>query len=241
MELAPHYLPTRNVVDLHFCLIAHPVDIPTNEQLYTQYEQCKPGTAALCHFLTNLLTFNEKKLIICFGKRCRMSEPLDDLDLFIIKSLQEDGRKPFDKIASQANVSARTISARVNRLVDDGVINITAVVNPEKVGYPVLATVFVETEINRTKAVADLLAAMNEVAFVGLTSGDPDIYASIRAESNSALATFMSEKMPAIEGVRRARLLLVLDVVKAASRWMIPQRSGNGKGNGTGDKRTRVR
>ncbi len=167
-----------------------------------------------------------------------MPEHLDDLDRVIIKSLQEDGRMPFDKIASQANVSARTISSRVNRLVDQGIISIVAVVNPERIGYPVLATVFIETEINRTKAVADYLASMEEVAFVGLASGDPDIYASIRAESNSAIATFMSEKLPAIEGVRRARLLLVLDVVKAASKWMIPQGSGNGRGNGSSDKRT---
>jgi Lrp/AsnC family transcriptional regulator, regulator for asnA, asnC and gidA len=164
-----------------------------------------------------------------------MREPLDDLDLLIIKSLQKDGRMPFDKIASEANVSARTISSRVNRLVEQGVISIVAVVNPEKIGYPVLATIFIETEINRTKAVADYLASVDEVAFVGLTSGDPDIYISIRAESNSALAAFMSEKLPAIEGVRRARLLLVLDVVKAASRWTIPHTTlidrGNGKGN----------
>lgn len=167
-----------------------------------------------------------------------MLEPLDDLDRFIIKSLQEDGRMPFDKIASQANVSARTISSRVNRLVEQGIISIVAVVNPERVGYPVLATIFIETEINRTKEVADYLASVEEVAFVGLTSGDPDIYVSIRAESNSALATFMSEKLPAIEGVRRARLLLVLDVVKAASRWMIPQGSGNGRGNRTGNTKS---
>ncbi len=165
-----------------------------------------------------------------------MPELLDDLDLLIIKSLQKDGRMPFDKIAAHAGVSARTISARVNRLVEQGVISIMAVVNPEKIGYPVLATIFIETEISQTKAVADYLASVDEVAFVGLTSGDPDIYASIRAESNSALATFMSEKLPTIDGIRRARLLLVLDVVKAASRWTIPQGSGNGGSNGSGDK-----
>jgi Lrp/AsnC family transcriptional regulator for asnA, asnC and gidA len=165
-----------------------------------------------------------------------MPESLDDLDLLIIKSLQKDGRMPFDKIAVQAAVSARTISARVNRLVEHGVISIMAVVNPEKIGYPVLATVFIETEISQTKAVADYLASVDEVAFVGLTTGDPDIYASIRAESNSALAMFMSEKLPTIDGIRRARLLLVLDVVKAASRWTIPRGSGNGRNNGSSDR-----
>jgi Lrp/AsnC family transcriptional regulator for asnA, asnC and gidA len=151
-----------------------------------------------------------------------MSVPLDNLDIAIIQALQKDGRTPFDKIANETGASARTISARVNRLVADGVIDIIAVVNPERIGYPVLATLFVETELNKTKAVADTLAKMDEVAFVSLTSGDPDIYASVRAESNHALARFMTEKLPCISGIRRSRMLLVLDVVKAASKWKVP-------------------
>lgn len=153
-----------------------------------------------------------------------MAISLDNLDISIIQALQQDGRTPFDKIANDTGVSPRTISARVSRLLEDGVIDIIAVVNPERVGYPVLATIFVETELNRTKQVADTLARMDEVAFVSLTSGDPDIYASVRAESNHALATFMTEKLPCIQGIRRSRMLLVLDVVKAASKWMVPKR-----------------
>jgi Lrp/AsnC family transcriptional regulator, regulator for asnA, asnC and gidA len=152
-----------------------------------------------------------------------MAVSLDDLDVAIIHALQKDGRTPFDKIASQTDVSSRTISARVNRLVESGVIDIIAVVNPEPLGYPVLATVFIETEMSQTKHVADVLAKMEEVAFVGLTSGDPEIYASVRAESNHALSRFMTEKLPAIRGIRRSRMLLVLDVVKAASKWCVPK------------------
>ena len=166
-----------------------------------------------------------------------MNQPLDDLDHTIIQALQKDGRMSFDKIASQTKVSARTVSVRVERLVKQGVISIVAVVNPERVGHPVLATVFIETEIKQTKAVANRLAAMDEVAFVGLTTGDPDIYASIRAETNSVLATFMSEKLPAIPGVRRARMLLVLDVVKAASRWVVPKGNQNDGSSRSGNPR----
>ena len=74
---------------------------------------------------------------------------------------------------------------------------------------------------------AETLAKIDQVAFVSLTSGDPDIYASVRAESNHALATFMTETLPCIEGIRRSRMLLVLDVVKAASKWMVPKGSSH--------------
>jgi Lrp/AsnC family transcriptional regulator for asnA, asnC and gidA len=153
-----------------------------------------------------------------------MAISLDDLDMTIIAALQKDGRVPFDQVASETGVSARTISARLARLIENGVISIVAVVNPENVGYPVLATVFIETELHRTKDIADLLAKMPEVAFVGLTSGDPDIYASVRVESNHALAKFMTEKLAAIKGIRRSRMLLVLEVVKTASHWTVPKK-----------------
>jgi Lrp/AsnC family transcriptional regulator for asnA, asnC and gidA len=156
-----------------------------------------------------------------------MAVSLDNLDMAIIETLQKDGRTAFDKIAGQTGVSARTISARVNRLIEAEVIDIIAVVNPERVGYPVLATVFIETELNKTKQVAETLAKIDQVAFVSLTSGDPDIYASVRAESNHALATFMTETLPCIKGIRRSRMLLVLDVVKAASKWMVPKGSSH--------------
>lgn len=149
---------------------------------------------------------------------------LDDLDKQIIQALQEDARMAFEKIASRVGVSARTVSTRVNRLVESGVIDLIAVVNPERIGYPVLGTIFIETELRETKQVAERLAAMEEVAFVGLTAGDPDIYASVRASSNVALATFMTEKLPSIPGVRKARMLLVLETVKSASRWQVPSR-----------------
>ena len=156
------------------------------------------------------------------------NKPISTLGILaIIETLRKDGRTPFDKIANATGVSARTVSARVSRLLEDGVIDIIAVVNPERVGYPVLATVFVETELNKTKQVAETLAKMAEVAFVSLTSGDPDIYASVRAESNHALAAFMTEKISCIQGIRRARMLLVLDVVKAASKWMVPKGQSN--------------
>ena len=167
-----------------------------------------------------------------------MAISLDALDVTIIQALQKDGRTAFDKIANQTGVSARTISARVNRLVEASVIDIVAVVNPDHVGYPVLATVFIETEMNKTKEVADYLASMSEVAFVGLTSGDPDIYISVRAESNNSLASFITERLPAIRGIRRSRMLLVLDIVKAASKWQLPNGNSNGAGKPSARKKS---
>lgn len=152
-----------------------------------------------------------------------MSLRLDKLDYAIIELLQQDGRMPFQRIAEHVGVSAKTVSTRLDRLVDAGVIVITAVVCPAAIGYPVLATIFIESEMGQTMSVAEQLAAMEEVAFVSLTAGDPDIYASIRIKSNEMLAAFMTDKLAQIPGIRKARLLLLLKTLKMASQWQPPR------------------
>ena len=47
---------------------------------------------------------------------------LDELDLRIIRSLNQDGRKPFKTIAEELDVSDTTIRKRVKRMQEDGVI-----------------------------------------------------------------------------------------------------------------------
>ncbi|MCK4975423.1 MAG: winged helix-turn-helix transcriptional regulator, partial [Anaerolineales bacterium] len=56
----------------------------------------------------------------------------DTFDWKIIALLNEDGRMPSTVIARNlGNVSARTVSNRINTLIENGIINVRAVVNPE--------------------------------------------------------------------------------------------------------------
>lgn len=51
-----------------------------------------------------------------------MPHELDDIDIGIITSLQEDGRKSFRQIARELTISTPTIQARYQRLVNIGLI-----------------------------------------------------------------------------------------------------------------------
>ena len=53
-----------------------------------------------------------------------MPYDLDDTDLSILKSLQEDGRKSFRQISREIKVSPPTIKARYERLVNIGLIKL---------------------------------------------------------------------------------------------------------------------
>ena len=64
-----------------------------------------------------------------------MPYELDDIDIGIINSLQEDGRKSFRQISREINISTPTIQARYQRLVHIGLIkSISPIIDTEKLG-----------------------------------------------------------------------------------------------------------
>lgn len=92
-------------------------------------------------------------------------DKLDHIDWAIITLLNEDGRMPSVEIERRlGNVSARTVTNRIESLILKGIINIRAVVNPEKVGYGVMAEVLIETEPGRLRQVAERTALFPQVS-----------------------------------------------------------------------------
>ena len=68
-----------------------------------------------------------------------MPHELDDIDIGIVNSLKEDGRKSFRQISRELGISTPTVQARYQRLVNIGliksispVIDSTNVVNKQK-------------------------------------------------------------------------------------------------------------
>ena len=64
---------------------------------------------------------------------------MDQLDRRIINLLQMDGRASNAALARELEVSEGTIRRRVRRLIQEGLIRITAVPNIEKPGYAATA------------------------------------------------------------------------------------------------------
>ena len=57
---------------------------------------------------------------------------IDETSLAIIKHLRE-GRKSFQKIAEDLSITENTVRARVGKLVDEGVLEIAGLFDPEAI------------------------------------------------------------------------------------------------------------
>ena len=146
---------------------------------------------------------------------------LDSTDRNIIALLNKDGRMSSAEIARRlGNISARTVSHRIEWLIEHGIITIKALVDPAAVGYGVLADVFIEVEPGHVREVADIVAAFPQVSYVACATGECDVSISVRVRNNEELFDFVTEQLGKIPGVRRTQTHLLPMKLKDIDDWL---------------------
>jgi len=137
--------------------------------------------------------------------------------------LNQDGRMSSAEISRQlGDVSARTVTNRISVLIEHGIINIRSIVNPEMVGYGVLADVFIEVEPGVLRNVVESLARLPQISYLACATGDTDIIISIRASSIKELYNFVIEVVGKISGIRHTETYLLPLNIKTIATWMPP-------------------
>ena len=134
----------------------------------------------------------------------------DQTDWKVIALLNQDGGMSSAEISRHlGDVSARTVTNRSDVLIEQGIINIRSIVNPEMVGYGVLADVFIEVEPGTQRTVADHLAKLPQISYMACANGDTDIIISLRASSIEELYNFVIEVDIKVSGFRRTQTHLL--------------------------------
>ncbi len=139
-----------------------------------------------------------------------MTLELDALDQGIVAELREDGRLANSDIARRLGVSETTIRKRVQRLMKDGVIRITAAVNLRRLGYESVVMIGIACDTERLPEIAENLAEAPEVRVLMAVSGRYDLMATVSLRSHGDLFAFLTERVGGLPGVRSADTLHVL-------------------------------
>src|SRR5437870_12872390 len=106
-----------------------------------------------------------------------MAEPttLDELDVKILRLLNSDARKSYRDIAKATDASISTVSSRVRKLEDLGVITgYVPVLNEARLGYDVLAVVGVTIHKGKLLEVQRRLAKDDRVPHGSEVTGEGD-------------------------------------------------------------------
>ena len=140
---------------------------------------------------------------------------LDEVDKAIVEYLARDARVSNGQIAGALGVTEGTVRARVKRMEEEKLIRITAVTNIDRFRDATLAYIWIEVErSDQTRSVAQALAQIEELGFVGVMLGRSDILAITMVRNTEHLADFVHTRISVIDGVRRTESTLGVNFVK---------------------------
>ena len=128
---------------------------------------------------------------------------MSPLDTKILGLLIKDGRASFAEIARALKVSRAHVRERVQKLIDDGVIEqFTAVVNPEKLGKAVSAFFDVKVSPQGIEQVARDLAEQLEVVSLYIMNDMHSLHMHTLTEDIGQLEQFGAKHLFGKEAVR---------------------------------------
>ena len=146
---------------------------------------------------------------------------LDDLDVAIVDALLEDGRRPARHIARALTVSESTVRQRLDRLLADGVVRITAWVEGGTLDRPVAAYCFVRVR-GDAMAAARVLADFDEVDWIIVSTDATTIVCSAAVRDHPGLLAFVNERVRPIAGVETVHSGVRIRVWPTLFRYGVP-------------------
>jgi Lrp/AsnC family transcriptional regulator for asnA, asnC and gidA len=148
---------------------------------------------------------------------------IDKTDLQIVNCLMDNGRIHAAEIAREiGNISERAVRYRIDRMLENGVIKISAIVNPKALGINVVADVWLVCDADAIMDVARRMAGLENISYVACSIGETDISVQILARDTAEVYRFVTEVIGKSPGVRKTTTSIVPLVLKDVYQWKIP-------------------
>lgn len=149
----------------------------------------------------------------------------DKIDVRIVNLLLEDGRMPASEVARRlGDISERAVRYRIDRMINEGVISISAVAKPQAFGLTTIADIWMEVESDRILEVAKKMAEFDNVSYVACGIGESDVSIQVVARDTVEIYQFITEVIRKIPGVRKTTSSIVPLIIKDVYQWRVPER-----------------
>jgi DNA-binding Lrp family transcriptional regulator len=139
---------------------------------------------------------------------------LDDIDRRLLDLLRADARQPISSLAVALDVSPETARSRLDRLVEDGVIEgFTVLVKAGAEQNVIRAITLVEVAGRGMEKVVKRLREFPEVRIIHSTSGQWDIVLEIEAAALAEFERFLRQ-IRLVEGIASTETSILLSTWK---------------------------
>jgi Lrp/AsnC family transcriptional regulator for asnA, asnC and gidA len=125
---------------------------------------------------------------------------LDQTNLSIIRHLR-DGRKSFKAIADKLNLSENTVRSRVQRMTQEGLLQISGLVNPDSVDGHRAILIGVKLKTTDLVGKGYEFSRLKGVASVSVVTGRFDLFLTVMLKPGFDLLEFFTKEMGKIGDV----------------------------------------
>ncbi len=141
------------------------------------------------------------------------------MDSELLRRLQLNARETWAALGQALGVTGPAIAVRVRKLEERGLIRgYRAVVDPDAVGYSLLAFVAVTLERPELRgAFLERAQSLPEVQECHHVAGDHDYLLKVRCRGTADLDRVISDELKSFEGGVRTRSTIVLKTMKETS------------------------
>ena len=133
---------------------------------------------------------------------------MDDLDRQILDILRRDARTPYTEIADEVGTSEGTVRNRVERLLDDGIIE-RFTVSTRTGNIKAMIEVSVKVNVHTTE-ISETMAEWDQVDFVWQVSGEEDVVLVVDAADTGAVNQLITRARE-MDEVENTKTRLILD------------------------------
>lgn len=132
---------------------------------------------------------------------------------------------PASEIARRiGDISERAVRYRIERMVEAGIIQVSAVAKPQAFGLTTIADVWLEVESDRIIEVARKMAEFDNVSYVACGIGESDVSIQVVAKDTAEIYQFITEVVRKVPGVRKTTTSIVPLIIKDVYQWRVPER-----------------
>lgn len=158
-----------------------------------------------------------------------MHSNLDETDLNILRTLQENGSISNVRLAELISLSPAATLSRVKKLEQDGVIEGYQVkLNKDKLGFGLTCFIQIslkQHEVDLAYDFREAVQAMPEVIECHFVTGMSDYLLKVAVRDRAALERFLMHTLTPVAGIERIQTSLILNEVK--TQTVLPLDMGN--------------
>jgi Lrp/AsnC family transcriptional regulator for asnA, asnC and gidA len=146
---------------------------------------------------------------------------IDETNIGIIKQLR-DGRRSFKAVADSLGITENTVRARVKKLQNEGLLDITALVDPE--GLPEHRLVMVGVKLDTMELVkkGEEFSRLKGVVSVGVVTGRFDLMLTVLLSGQFGLLEFYSIEVSKVKQVQSVETFVIYKGYNLKIPYVLP-------------------